>query len=87
MNIVKPHRITRSYTQKLDAPPDQVLALNRCHDKLESQDELGHKVVLFPTSSGMTLPEIAEILEVSHRSLERKWTFIRAWLARELAAT
>lgn len=27
MNIVKPHRITRSYTQKLDASPDQVFRL------------------------------------------------------------
>ena len=27
MNIVKPHRVTRSYTQNLDGPPDQVYPL------------------------------------------------------------
>jgi len=27
MNIVKPNRVTRSYTQKLNAPPDQVFPL------------------------------------------------------------
>jgi len=27
MNIVKPHRVTRSYTQTLDAPPDKVFPL------------------------------------------------------------
>ena len=27
MNIVKPHRVTRRYTQQLNAPPDQVFPL------------------------------------------------------------
>ena len=29
---------------------------------------------------GMTIPEIAEALEISPRSADRHWVFARAWL-------
>ncbi len=33
---------------------------------------------------GLTIEETAEILNVSHATIEREWTFARAWLRREL---
>jgi RNA polymerase sigma factor (TIGR02999 family) len=71
----------------VDAPPEQVLSLNRCIERLESDDDLGHKIVMFRFFVGMTTAEIADALHTPVRTVERKWTFLRAWLASELAAS
>ena len=34
--------------------------------------------------AGMTIEETAEVLKVSHATIEREWSFARAWLRREL---
>jgi RNA polymerase sigma factor (TIGR02999 family) len=34
--------------------------------------------------TGLTIEEAAEVLKVSHATLEREWGFARAWLQREL---
>jgi RNA polymerase sigma factor (TIGR02999 family) len=34
--------------------------------------------------TGLTIEEAAAILKVSHATIEREWTFARAWLRREL---
>ena len=33
---------------------------------------------------GLTIEETAEVLNVSHATIEREWNFARAWLRREL---
>ncbi len=70
----------------LDAPPDQVLSLHRCLERLERDDEVGHKVVLLRFFVGMSMPEVADVMQTPLRTVERKWSFVRAWLASELAA-
>ena len=35
---------------------------------------------------GLTMPQIAESLEVSLATVERDWAFSKAWLAREAEA-
>ena len=35
--------------------------------------------------AGLTIDETAEVLQVSHATIEREWKFARAWLRRELA--
>jgi RNA polymerase sigma-70 factor (ECF subfamily) len=34
--------------------------------------------------AGLTIDETAEVLKVSHATIEREWNFARAWLRREL---
>jgi len=34
--------------------------------------------------AGLTIDEAAEVLKVSHATIEREWSFARAWLRREL---
>ena len=34
--------------------------------------------------AGLTIPEVAEVLNVSQATIEREWNFARAWLRREL---
>lgn len=71
----------------VNAPPEQVLALNRCLDELESKDEQAHKIVMFRFFAGMPMREIAEVLDTSVATVERRWTFLRSWLATELSRT
>jgi DNA-directed RNA polymerase specialized sigma24 family protein len=35
--------------------------------------------------AGLAMEEIAELLGVSTRTVEREWRFARAWLSREMA--
>lgn len=69
----------------VDAPPERVLALNDCLKRLQSQDELGHQIVLLRFFVGLNMSEIAEVSQHPLRSVERKWSFVRAWLGRELS--
>ena len=34
--------------------------------------------------AGLTLPQAAEVLNISLRTANRHWTYARAWLRREL---
>ena len=42
------------------------------------------KIVELKYFSGLTEAEIAELLEVSDRTVRRHWVYARAWLLREL---
>lgn len=52
--------------------------------KLGASAERAVQVVELRFLCGLTLPEIAEALEVTHRTVERDWAFARAWLASNL---
>jgi len=54
-------------------------------DHLESLDPRKCEVVQLRIFWGMEMAEIAGILDVSLATIERDWSFSRAWLARELA--
>jgi RNA polymerase sigma factor (TIGR02999 family) len=67
-----------------DTTPEEVLALDAALTKLEHEDEEGHRLVLLRYYTGLSLPEIAQILGASLRTIERRWRFLRVWLQREL---
>lgn len=60
---------------------DELLALDEALGKL---DDRQRQVVDFRFFGGMTEPEIAEVLGVSERTVQRDWVKARAWLYREL---
>ena len=64
---------------------EHVIAVHEALEKLESVDALRARIVELRFFSGMTIKEIAEVLDMSTRTVERHLTAIYAWLRRELA--
>ncbi|HUD81981.1 MAG TPA: ECF-type sigma factor [Candidatus Saccharimonadales bacterium] len=61
-------------------PQDEILAVHEALDALAAEDATAAEVVKLRYFVGMTIPEIAEVLEISPRSADRHWVFARAWL-------
>jgi RNA polymerase sigma-70 factor (ECF subfamily) len=65
--------------------PDEILALDEAITKLAGLDRDHARIVECRFFGGMKNAEIAQLLGVTTRTVERHWTVIRAWLRRELA--
>ena len=65
---------------ELGAPTEEMLAVHEVLDLLAAEDPVSAAVVKLRYFVGMTIPEIAEALEISPRSADRHWLFARAWL-------
>ena len=66
-------------------PIEDLLTLEAALTRLEQIDSRAAQVVMLRFFSGLSLPEVAEHLGVSLRTVEADWTHARAWLKRELA--
>ena len=64
--------------------PEEVLAVDEILDKLEALDPVHARILELRVFSGMGMREIAEVLGVSSRTVERQWAMIRAWTLKEL---
>jgi len=62
-----------------------VLALDQALNKLAKLDPRQCRIVEMRFFCGLPEQEIAEVLEVSPRTVKRDWTMARAWLHGELA--
>lgn len=62
----------------------EMLALDEVLDRLEDLDERASRVVELRFFGGMTEDEVAEVLDVSTRTVQRDWRKARAWLYKEL---
>ena len=65
---------------------DQLLSLHTAIDKLAQLDERQAFIVELRFFGGLTVAEVAGVLEVSHRTIEEHWVHARAWLRRELSS-
>jgi RNA polymerase sigma factor (TIGR02999 family) len=63
---------------------DEVAALDAALSNLESQNPRQGKVVELRYFGGLTVEQIASLLQVSPRSVKRDWSLARVWLFREL---
>jgi RNA polymerase sigma factor (TIGR02999 family) len=63
---------------------DDLLALDEALDRLSEQDQQAAELVKLRFFAGLTIPQAAEILDVSPRKADFLWSFARAWLRREL---
>jgi RNA polymerase sigma factor (TIGR02999 family) len=61
-------------------PEVDVLALHEALDRLAALDPRKAKVVELKFFGGLTTEEIAGALELSPATVEREWSFARAWL-------
>jgi RNA polymerase sigma factor (TIGR02999 family) len=68
------------------AEDDQLLALHEALDKLAARDKLKAELVKLRYFVGLTIPEAAEVLEISEPTAKRYWAYARAWLYREITA-
>ena len=65
------------------AIPD-VLALDRALTDLEAMDPQQGRVVELKFFGGLTAEEIAAVMKISTRTVNREWSVARAWLYRAL---
>ena len=64
---------------------ENVLVVDEALDRLGTSQPRVAEVVLLRFFGGLTIPEVARALSISHATVERDWAFARAWLARELS--
>ncbi|MGH9628459.1 MAG: sigma-70 family RNA polymerase sigma factor [Bryobacteraceae bacterium] len=67
-----------------DMNAEELLALNEGLDRLAGIDDRLRVIVEYRFFGGLTDVEIAELLGVSTRTIERDWVRARAWLYKEL---
>jgi len=65
---------------------DDVLALDAAFVELERQNPPAAAVVRLRFYAGLSVAETAETLGVSDRTVNREWTYARAWLFRALSS-
>lgn len=63
-----------------DGVTDEVLAVEEALQEFERQQPRKAQVVTLAFFGGLTMAEIAVVLGVSSRTVEREWRFARAWL-------
>jgi RNA polymerase sigma factor (TIGR02999 family) len=62
-----------------------VLALNVALDRLEKLDARQSQLVVLRFFGGLTIDEVAAVLEISPATAKREWVTAKIWLRRELA--
>ena len=67
------------------APQADFLAIEEALSSLATVDERAARVVELRFFSGMTEPEIAEVMGLTERTVRNDWRAARAWLRRELS--
>ena len=70
-----------------ELPGADLLALEEALEHLESEEPRQAHIVTLRFFGGLSTEEIAEVLAVSTRTVEREWRFARAWLHRWLDPT
>jgi RNA polymerase sigma factor (sigma-70 family) len=68
-------------------PSEELLAVNDALETLALEDPQAAEVVRMRYFVGMTVPEIADALELAPRTVDRHWAFARAWLKRAIRTT
>jgi RNA polymerase sigma factor (TIGR02999 family) len=76
----QPHEELHDSRLELAAPPAEVLAVHNALDALAAEDPEAAQVVKLRYFVGLSIPEIADALEIAPRSVSRHWAFARAWL-------
>jgi len=62
----------------------ELIALDGALDKFAQKDKLKADLVKLRYFAGLTIPQAAQILDISHATAERHWTYARCWLHSEI---
>ena len=63
---------------------EDLLPLDEALNKLAEQDRQAAELVQLRYFAGSTLPEAAQLMDISPRTADRLWAYARAWLHQEL---
>jgi RNA polymerase sigma-70 factor (ECF subfamily) len=79
------YKVTLSKADQFAEKPDtELLAIHEALNHLATIDPQQSRIVELRFFGGLTIEETAEVLKVSHATVERDWKMARAWLRREL---
>ncbi len=67
-----------------DDRDDALLALNEALERLAAEEPQSAQVVTFRYFAGFTIEETAAAMKISVRTVNRHWTYARAWLYQQL---
>jgi RNA polymerase sigma factor (sigma-70 family) len=67
------------------APAHDLIRLDDALEALAAIDDRKSRVVELRYFGGLSVDEIAKVLDVSTKTVKRDWDFALAWLQRELA--
>ncbi|MGE0606656.1 MAG: ECF-type sigma factor [Pirellulales bacterium] len=65
-------------------PREDLLALDAALDKLAATDRSAADLVRLRYFTGLTIADAARVLKIPRRTADRRWSYARAWLHREL---
>src|SRR4026207_366646 len=81
----KQERLSISSVEEVATQPEvDLLALNEALDELALMDPQHAQIVDLKFFGGLSIDETAEVLGISHATVERDWKMARAWLRRQL---
>jgi RNA polymerase sigma factor (TIGR02999 family) len=63
---------------------EDLIALDEALVKLAQQDEMLTDLIKLHCFAGLPLVQVADIMNISSRTVERQWMFARAWLNKEI---
>jgi len=62
-----------------------LVALHEALERLAARDDQKCRIVELRFFGGLTIQETAQVLDISHATVERDWKMARSWLRRELS--
>jgi RNA polymerase sigma-70 factor (ECF subfamily) len=78
-------RLSLSEADRFDSKPDvELITLDLALQKLEAIKPQHSRIIELRFFGGLSIRETAQVLGISHATVERDWTFARAWLRREI---
>ena len=70
--------------QALASPVSDLVALDDALEALGKLDSTAAGIVKLKYFAGLSIAEIADVLEIAPRTVDRHWAYARAWLHQEL---
>ena len=64
--------------------PEKILALDEAIRRLEAQNPEAARIVQLRFYAGLSVDDTAAAMDLSPRTVDRRWKFARAWLYKEL---
>jgi len=68
----------------IEDPKEDILAVSEALDKLADEDQKLAEVIKLRYFAGLTLDQIATIMGIGRRTVDRYWALGRAWLYQEI---
>ena len=77
--------VSLSRADRVSAGPEiDLIALHETLERLAEHDQQKARIVELRFFGGLTIEETAEVLAISHATVERDWKMARAWLRSQL---